>query len=131
MTFYIVGEKLADGVTPAATLSVIDHGREPGKTADWVDTEHTLAGKGDGLSQYTSVTRVDMSSEMAMARPTSTAAGVEEIWIATDGDVDMLFGRRLRKLPAGTAYRVPPTGITARTHINASGEPASFIRLLK
>lgn len=72
-----------------------------------------------------------MSPEMAMSRPTSTAAGVEEIWIATDGDVDMLFGRRLRKLPSGTAYRVPPTGITARAHINSSGKAASFLRLLK
>jgi mannose-6-phosphate isomerase-like protein (cupin superfamily) len=131
MTFYIVGEKLPDGSTPAPNLSVIDHRSTPTKTADWVDTEHTLASKEDGLSQYTSVARVDMSSEMAMARPTSTAAGVEEIWIATDGDVDMLLGRRLRKLPAGTAYRVPPTGITARTHINTSGKPASFILLLR
>ncbi len=131
MTFYIVGEKLPEGSTPASSLSVIDHRSGPARTADWVDTEHTLASKEDGLSQYTSVTRVDMSSEMAMTRPTSTPAGVEEIWIATDGDVDMLFGRHLRKLPAGTAYRVPPTGITARAHINTSGEPASFIRLLK
>jgi mannose-6-phosphate isomerase-like protein (cupin superfamily) len=131
MTFYIVGEKLPDGFKPAQTLSVIDHSKVPAKTVDWVDTEHTLASKGDGLSQYSSVTRVDMPSEMAMARPTSTAPGTEEIWIATDGDVDMLFGRRLRKLPDGTAYRVPPTGITARAHINTSGKPASFIRLLK
>ena len=131
MTFYIVGEKVATGITPASTLSVIDHGGDPAKTTDWVDTEHTLASKTDGLSQYSSVTRVDMRSEMAMSRPTSTAPGTEEIWIATDGDVDMLLGRRLRNLSAGTAYRVPPTGITARAHINTSGEPASFIRLLK
>jgi mannose-6-phosphate isomerase-like protein (cupin superfamily) len=131
MTFYIVGEKLPEGSKPAPNLSVIDHRSNPAKTADWVDTEHTLASKEDGLCQFTSVARVDMSSEMAMARPTSTAAGVEEIWIATDGNVDMLFGRHLRKLPAGTAYRVPPTGNTARAHINTSGNPASFIRLLK
>jgi mannose-6-phosphate isomerase-like protein (cupin superfamily) len=131
MTFYIIGEKLPDGFTPAPALSVIDHGKDPAKTADWVDTEHTLASKKDGLSQYSSLTRVDMSSEMAMTRPTSTPPGTEEIWIATDGDVDMLFARRLRKLPAGTAYRVPPTGITATAHINTSGKPASFIRLLK
>ena len=66
-----------------------------------------------------------------MARPTSAAAGTEEIWISTDGDVDMLFGKRLRKLPEGSAYRVPPTGITARAHINVSGKPASFLRVVK
>jgi len=131
MTFYIVGEKLPDGSTPAPSVRVIDHRDAPTKTADWVDKEQTLASKEDGLSQYASVTRVDMSSEMAMTRPTSTPPGTEEIWIATDGNVDMLFARRLRKLPAGTAYRVPPTGISATAHINTSGEPASFIRLVK
>jgi hypothetical protein len=30
---------------------------------------------------------------MEMSRPYSDAQGVEEIWIATDGDVDMLFGK--------------------------------------
>lgn len=54
MTFYIVGEKLPDGSTPAPGLSVIDHRSSPVKTVDWVDAEHTLASKEDGLSQYTS-----------------------------------------------------------------------------
>jgi mannose-6-phosphate isomerase-like protein (cupin superfamily) len=131
MTFYIVSEKLPPGFTPAASLRVIDNRAAATTTRDWVDAERVLVGKSDGLSQYSSVTRVDMPAAMAMARPTSTAAGVEEIWIATDGDIDMLFGKRLRKLPAGTAYRVPPTGITARTHLNVSGKPASFLRLVK
>lgn len=131
MTFFIVSEKLPPGFRPATSLTVVDHRDSPTATRDWVDSERALITKADGLAQYSAVTRIDMPASMAMARPTSTAAGVEEIWISTDGDVDMLFGKRLRKLPAGTAYRVPPTGITARTHINVSGEPASFLRLVK
>ena len=131
MTFYIVGEKLPAGAVPGTSLTVIDHRNAPSKMADWVDSERTLVSKADGLSQYASITRVDMPAAMAMARPTSAAAGTEEIWISTDGDVDMLFGKRLRKLPEGSAYRVPPTGITARAHINVSGKPASFLRVVK
>jgi len=33
--------------------------------------------------------------------------------------------------PAGTAYRVPSTGITAHANINASGKPAKFIYMVK
>ena len=131
MTFYMVSEKLPAGFRPSTELRVIDNRAAPTTVRDWVDIEKTLVGRADGLAQYASVTRVDMPAAMAMARPTSAAPGTEEIWIATDGDVDMLFGKRLRKLPAGTAYRVPPTGITARTHLNVSGQPASFLRIVK
>ena len=51
--------------------------------------------------------------------------------IATDGDSDMLFGKMLRKLPAGTAYKVPPTGITAHANINISGKTTGFIYMVK
>lgn len=68
---------------------------------------------------------------MTMSRPYSSAAGVEEIWIAMDGDVDVLIGKELRKLRAGTAYRVPSTGITAHTRVNASNQDAHFLYLVK
>ena len=68
---------------------------------------------------------------MTMSRPYSSAASVEEIWIAMDGDVDVLIGKELRKLRAGTAYRVPSTGITANTRVNASNQDAHFLYLVK
>ena len=48
----------------------------------------------------------------------------------TDGDVDMLFGKELRKLPAGTAYRVPSTGKTAHANINVSAKTAEFLYMV-
>ena len=75
-------------------------------------------------------TRVEMNS-MTMSRPYSDDPGVEEIWIATEGDTEMLLGKELRKLPAGTAYRVPSTGITAHANINASDRIAKFIYMVK
>ena len=131
MTFYVVGEKLGDGARAASGVTLVDHRTAPVEIKDWVDRERTLVSKADGLAQYATITRVDMPAPLAMSRSTSAAPGSEEIWIATDGEVDMLFGKSLRKLPEGTAYRVPPTGITARGHLNASGKPASFLRIQK
>jgi hypothetical protein len=66
-----------------------------------------------------------------MSRPYSDAQGTEEIWIATDGDMELLIGKTLRKLPAGTAYRAPSTGITAHANINVSGKPARLLYMTK
>jgi uncharacterized cupin superfamily protein len=130
MTFYVVSEKLPEGTTPKATLEVVDNRSKPEITTNWVNQERPLITKIDGLTQYGAVTQVQLKP-MAMSRPYSAPPGTEEIWIATDGDVDMLLGKQLRKLPAGTAYRVPPTGIIAHANINVSDKPAQFLYMVK
>ena len=130
MTFYFVTEKIPAGVTPKNTLQVVDHRNAPQTTNAWVDKERPLVTKADGLVQFPALIQVEQPT-MTMARPYSADANTEEIWIATDGDVDMLFGKELRKVPAGTAYRIPSTGITAHANINISGQPAGFIYMVK
>jgi len=130
MTFYVVSEKTPQGFTPKTTLEVVDNRGKALVTNAWVNRERALITKGDGLSQYGAVTQVEMSS-MTMSRPYSADKGVEEIWIATDGDIDLFVGKELRKLPVGTAYRVPATGITAHAKINASGKTAKLIYMVK
>jgi mannose-6-phosphate isomerase-like protein (cupin superfamily) len=97
MTFYVVSEKLPEGTTPKATLQVVDKRATPQVTTNWVNQERPLITKSDGLSQYGAVTEVELKS-MAMSRPYSAPKGTEEIWIATDGDIDLLLGKQLRKL---------------------------------
>jgi mannose-6-phosphate isomerase-like protein (cupin superfamily) len=130
LTFYVVSEKLPQGFTPNSTLAVIDNSSKPAVMKSWVNAERPLIAKDDGLSQYGALTQVEMKA-MTMSRPYSAAQDVEEIWIATDADVNMLFGKQLRKLPAGTAYRVPSTGITAHANINTSDRVARFIYMVK
>jgi mannose-6-phosphate isomerase-like protein (cupin superfamily)/uncharacterized cupin superfamily protein len=130
MTFYVVSEKLPAGFVPKATLDIVDNRGGAQITNAWVNQERPLISKADGLSQYGAVTEVSMKS-MTMSRPSSSGPGVEEIWIATDGDVELLLGKELRKLRVGTAYRVPSTGITAHSNINASGQEARFLYLVK
>ena len=129
MTFYVVSEKLPEGLTPKSTLEVVDNSAKPQVTNAWHDKERALITSADGLSDYHSLIQVELPS-MKMSRPYSAAPGVEEIWIATDGDVDMLFGKELRKLPAGTAYRVPSTGKTAHANINVSSGLAKFLYMV-
>jgi len=89
-----------------------------------------LITKVNGLSQYGALTQVELNT-MNMSRPYSADKGVEEIWIATEGDVDLLLGKELRRIPSGTAFRVPSTGITAHANVNVSGKTAKFIYMVK
>jgi mannose-6-phosphate isomerase-like protein (cupin superfamily) len=130
MTFYVVTEKLPEGVTPPADLRVVDNRSKPQVVTSWVNHERPLIVKADGLSQYSAVSQVDQNS-MTMSRPASAGKDVEEIWIATEGDTDILLGKQVRKLSAGTAYRVPSTGITAHANINAPGQTTKFLALVK
>ena len=86
--------------------------------------------KNDGMCQYDGATMVEMDA-MTIQRPYSAEKDVEEIWIATAGDIDLLFGKKLRKLPAGTAYRIPSTGITAHSNINATDGRIKLIYMVK
>jgi mannose-6-phosphate isomerase-like protein (cupin superfamily) len=129
MTFYVVSEKIPQGITPMTTLKVVDNRTKPQTTNAWVDAERPLITKEDGMAQYGAVTEVEQKT-MTMSRPYSAGKDVEEIWIATD-DSDMLFGKMLRKLPAGTAYRVPSTGITAHADINLSAKTVRFLYMVK
>jgi uncharacterized cupin superfamily protein len=81
------------------------------------------------LGEYGGIIQVDLPT-MSMDRPYSDPQGTEEIWIATTGDIEMLFGKELRKLPAGTAYRIPSTGTTAHANINVSGSTAQFLYMV-
>ena len=130
MTFYVVSQKLPEGFTPKGTLDVFDNSAKAPVTNAWHDQERALITKDDGLIQYNALTQVELPS-MTMSRPYSDAQSVEEIWIATEGNVDMLFGKELRKLPAGTAYRVPSTGKTAHANINTSTTTAQFLYMVK
>ncbi len=129
MTFYVVSEELPEGFTPKATLDVVDNTAKPQVTRAWWDKDRALIAKADGLSQYEAVNQVEQPP-MTMSQPYSDSTGVEEIWIATKGDVDLLMGKQLIKLHAGMAYRVPSTGITAHANINASSTPAEFLYMV-
>ena len=130
LNFYVVSERIAAGTTPRSTLEVVDNRAAPQVANSWHDQERPLITDAQGLQQYGAITAVELGP-MAMSRPYSAFAGTEEIWIATDGYVDLLIGKELRRLPEGTAYLVPPTGITAHARVNSTDQPASFLYMVK
>ena len=130
MNFYVVTEKLPPGTAPARAVKVIDNRGAPEVLNAWASRERPIVTRADGLVQYQAITASEVSPN-AMTRPYSVAGGGEEVWIMTEGNVDLLLGKQLRKLSAGGAFAVPPTGISAQTKLNLSGQTARFIYLSK
>ena len=131
LTFYVVTEKIPEGFTPNATLEVVDNrGEAPFMRVHWAHIDRVMINRQDGMCQYGAFTEVKLDA-MTIAQPHSHETGVEEIWIATDGDIELLLGKELRKLPVGTAYRIPSTGRTAHANINASDDMIKLIHMMK
>jgi len=131
LTFYVATEKIPAGVTPNKTLEVVDNrGEAPFMKVHWANIDREMITRKNGMCQYGAFTEVKLDA-MTIAQPHSHEAGVEEIWIATEGDIELLFGKQLRKLPVGSAYRIPSTGKTAHSNINATDSMIKLIHMMK
>ncbi|MFA6470626.1 MAG: cupin domain-containing protein [Candidatus Latescibacterota bacterium] len=131
MTFYVATEIIPAGFSPNKTLEVVDNrGEAPFMKVHWANIDRVMVGQKNGMCQYSAFTEVKLDA-MTIAQPHSHEKGVEEIWIATDGDIELLLGKQLRKLPVGTAYRIPSTGKTAHANINASDDMVKLIHMMK
>jgi mannose-6-phosphate isomerase-like protein (cupin superfamily) len=131
LTFYVVTEKLREGFTPNKELVAVDNrGEAPFMRVHWAHIDRVLINNRNGMSQYNAFTEVKLDA-MTMSQPHSHEPNVEEIWIATDGDIELFLGKQLRKLPVGTAYRIPSTGRTAHANINISDGMIKLIHMMK
>ncbi len=113
---YLIAER--PDAAPAAAAPT-----RPAGVEDWHNQVRPLALQDSRL-------RIDQVTlaPMAMSRPHSEVPGSETIWIALD-DVTMLIGKQLRSVKAGTAWKVPATGITAHANINLSARPVQLLRI--
>ena len=51
----------------------------------------------------------------------------EECWLMVEGETVLMLGKKLRRMQAGQAYKIPPTGITAHSNLNVGEAPVQMI----
>ncbi len=51
----------------------------------------------------------------------------EECWLMVEGETVLSLGKQIRRMTAGQAYKIPPTGITAHSNLNLGDEPVEMI----
>ncbi|MFC1538070.1 cupin domain-containing protein [Candidatus Latescibacterota bacterium] len=127
LNMYIITENIPAGFTPKKEMIVSDENVIPFASSNvhWSHCYKSLFARNDGLSTLAGMGPV-WFNPMTMGQPHSHGEGVEEIWFALEGDITILLGKQIRKLPVGSAYKIPPNGETPHSTINNGDD---FIKL--
>ena len=130
LTMYRVVEPIPDGFTPNKELAVTnEYDNLEGMSVHWAKIDRGIISKKDGTTVVGGFTAVKLDP-MTMAQPHSHQEGVEEVWIALKGDITLLLGKHLFKLPVGAAYKIPENGMCSHSNINASGKQIKLIHMM-
>ncbi len=123
LTMYIMTENIPEGFEPNKEIVVKDENVMPftSTSVHWSHNYKNLISRKDGLATLRGMGPV-WFNPMTMGQPHSHGDGVEEIWFALDGDITILLGKQIRKLPVGSAYKIPPDGKTPHSTINNGDE---------
>ena len=124
LNMYIMTENIPDGFTPKKEIVVKDENVIPFSSSNvhWCHCYKNVISRRDGLATLRGMGPV-WFNPMTMGQPHSHGEGVEEIWFALEGDITILIGKQIRKLPVGSAYKIPPNGKTPHSTINNGDEP--------
>ena len=127
LSMYVIGENIPEGFKPNIAMKVVDEAAIEigGTTGHWCHIFRYLFHQTDGLATLIGMGPCQFAP-MTMGQPHSHIKEVEEIWFAVDGDINLLLGKQLRKLPVGTAYKVPPNGETPHSNINVSDQTVTL-----
>jgi len=123
LAMYIITEPIPSGFTPKTELVVRDEYGRPltAKPGHWshIGSERLFSAE-DGLAVLTG-SRPVYFAPLTMSQPHSHNETSEEIWISIKGEeTRVLLGKKMRDFSAGTAYKVPPDGISPHANINVS-----------
>ena len=131
LMIYRVIEPVPAGFTPKKEIVVTSEFAEQERMyVHWSNIDRVVLGAKHGTATITGFTSVKLAP-MSIAQPHSHAPGEEEVWIALEGDITVLIGKQLRKLPVGSAYKVPENGITAHANINPTGDFVKLMHMMK
>lgn len=130
LKMYLVVEPVPAGFVPKTEVVLRNDNDYPvSMSVHWSNIDKRLFSANDGLATLRGINPV-MLDPMTIAQPHSHEPGVEEVWVALDGDTRLLMGKQLRDLPPGTAYKVPANGMTAHSNINITGKPVKLMWMM-
>lgn len=117
---YLWVEPVPAGFTPRPDLMVRDTNVVPmSKTGGhWAYHGRRIFEKDEGLAVLVGFAHITLKP-MTMAQP-HTTRGTDVVWVALDGEIYTLFGKRFYHLQPGTAIKNPGDGKAYHANINVS-----------
>ena len=119
---YLWIEPLPAGFTPKTSIAVSDINTIPMSESGnhWANHNRTIFSKEDGLATLIGFSHVTVKP-MTMAQPhASRPTGTDVVWIALDGNIYTLFGKKLYHLEPGSAFKNPSDSRVYHANINVS-----------
>lgn len=131
LKMYLVSEPTPEGFRPNSDILVRDENSMTLRDAGYLQTHWSHNGKNifnvdDGLAALELVNFLS-ADPMTIGQPHSHDEKVEEVWTLVSGEKNLAFlGKEVRWQYPGMAYKIPPTGFTPHSNINATDEPIRF-----
>lgn len=129
LAMIIIGETVPEGFTPLKEMKVRYENEIPigSTTGHWVNINKPLFGRNQGLATIIGISPVWLDP-MTMAQPhASMGLGTDVLWVALEGDIYSLVGKKLRRLEPGSAYKNPSDGRVYHTNINVTEMPIKLL----
>ena len=131
LVMYVFAEEAPEGFKARTDIAVKDENTTPiGEIGHWTHIFKQGIWYTDGLAKLVGMGPV-WYSPMTMGEPHSHKEGVEEIWIALEGDITFFLGKQIRKLPVGSAYYVPSNERTPHSNINLTDQPIKMFWIMR
>lgn len=122
LNMVIIGEPTYKGFQPRKDMVVVDENTQPisGTTGHWCNIGKSLLGSGDGMAAITGMSAVWLDP-ITMAQPhASRGLGTDVLWLAIEGDIYTLFGKKLYHLKPGMAFKNPSDEKVYHANINVT-----------
>lgn len=129
LNMYVIAEAVPADFKPRADMLVRDENLTPFDAArsHWVNINRRLFSQKDGFAVLSAMSTVNLEP-MTMAQPhASRPLGTDVLWISVRGDIVTLLGKRLFRMPPGTAFKNPGDGKAVHANINVSAEPFQLL----
>ena len=121
LTMFLLNEPIPEGFRPNSEILVTDENLKPWNKGNphWVGLSKPLFNTTTGLGTIENILTVQFDP-MTFFQPHSHKEGCEEVWTAMTDDVYVFLGKKIRYQQPGTAYLIPPNGITPHANFNVS-----------
>ena len=132
ISMYIITEPIPDGFKVNKEIVVKDERgtKWSSNNVHWSHNYKNFINSKDGLATLTGMGPV-WYMPGTIGQPHIHGDPVEEIWFALKGDTTVLLGKQFYHMPPGTAYKIPPTGYTGHSNINASDKPIKMFWMMR
>jgi len=129
LNMIVIGEPTYEGFEPLKSMVVRDENALPvsGTTGHWVNINKSLFGRNQGLAAIIGMSPVWLDP-LTMAQPhASMGLGTDVLWVALEGDIYSLFGKKLYRLKPGMAYKNPSDGRVYHANINVTDKQIKML----